>query len=182
MFKDKRAVVPKGIVAAIFISLVTFSALETTVVAEDCIPFNPNNATVANIQGRWKIVDGSHWLFDFGSNKAQADQSLQIIKHYGMNQSCFVGSFDSSFTYLLVSGRPPTGSMPGEDCISFNPVTANVAQIQGDWKIVDDSNRMFSFGKDEAEARQALAIIKKYGFTRLCFVGRPDPSFEYLRK
>lgn len=150
--------------------------------SEDCVSFNPNNTTVSNIQGKWKIVDGSHGLFDFEAKKPEADRALQIMKHYGMNQSCFVGSPDSSFTYLLVSGRAPTGSMPGEDCISFNPATANVGQIQGDWKIVDGSNRMFSFGKDEAEAKQALSIIKKYGFTRLCFVGRPDPSFQYLRK
>ena len=154
----------------------------TPAVQEDCVSFNPNNATVSNIQGRWKIVDGSHWLFDFGSNKAQADQSLQIIKHYGMNQSCFVGRPQPSFTYMLVSGRAPTGSMPGEDCISFNPATATVAQIQNDWKIVDGSHWMFSFGSKEAEARQALAIIKQHGFTFSCFVGRPNPIFRYLRK
>jgi hypothetical protein len=41
---------------------------------------------------------------------------------------------------------------------------------------------MFDFNANEGEARQTLAIIKKYGFTRSCFVGRPDPSFTYLRR
>jgi hypothetical protein len=121
-------------------------------------------------------------LFDFGSNKAQADQSLKIIKYYGMNQSCFVDRPNPPFSYMSVSGSAPVGSMAGEDCVPFNPATATVAYIQGDWKIVDGNQWMFSFGSKEADAEQALAIIKKYGFTNSCFVGRPNPSFIYLRK
>jgi hypothetical protein len=47
---------------------------------------------------------------------------------------------------------------------------------------VDGSHWMFDFGNNESEARQLLAIIKKYGFKSSCFVGRPDPIFKYLRK
>jgi hypothetical protein len=149
---------------------------------EDCVSFNPATTTVANINGSWKIVDGSHWMFDFGSKKAEADRSLAIIKHYKMNQSCFVGRPNPSFKYLLVSGAAPSGAMTGEDCVSFNPATATVANINGSWKIVDGSHWMFDFGSNRAEAEQSLQIIKKHGFTHSCFVGRPGPSFEYLRK
>jgi len=69
-----------------------------------------------------------------------------------------------------------------EDCLSFNPGTAAVQQISGDWKIVDGSHWMFSFGAKKDEADKTLAIIRKYGLNRSCFVGRPDPSFKYLRK
>lgn len=69
-----------------------------------------------------------------------------------------------------------------EDCISFNPHTTQVKHVNGHWKIVDGSHWMFDFGNNESEARQSLATIKKYGFRYSCFVGRPDPNFEYLRK
>lgn len=151
-------------------------------VKEDCVSFNPATTAVSLIQGDWKIVDGSHWMFSFGNNKTEANQALSVIKYYKMDQSCFVGRPDPSFTYMLVSGNSPAGAMSGEDCVSFNPATADVALIQGDWKIVDGSHWMFSFGNKESEARNALAIIKKYGFTQSCFVGRPGPSFTYLRK
>ncbi|MEJ2422548.1 MAG: hypothetical protein P8018_12755 [Acidobacteriota bacterium] len=149
---------------------------------EDCVSFNPATTTVKQINGHWKIVDGSHWMFDFGSNQAEARKALSIIKHYRMNRSCFVGRPNPSFKYMLVNGHAPTGAMSGEDCVSFNPATIQVKKINGSWKIVDGSHWMFDFGSNEAEARQACAIIKKYGFTRSCFVGRPGPSFEYLRK
>jgi hypothetical protein len=151
-------------------------------VQEDCIGFNPNTSEVRRIGGRWTIVDGSHSMFGFGNKEGEARQSLRIIKHYGMNQSCFVGRPDPSFQYMLVSGNAPSGSLSGEDCIGFNPNTIEVRRIGGSWKIVDGSSWMFDFGNKEGEARQAFAIIKKYGFNRSCFVGRPNASFQYLRR
>lgn len=149
---------------------------------EDCISFNPNTTTVKNINGSWKIVDGNQWMFDFGNKKNEAYRALKIIKHYKMNRSCFVGRPDPSFLYMLTPGGAPKGGIPGEDCVSFNPNTIEVKKINGRWTIVDGNHLMFSFGNKKAEAEKAFAVIKKYGFTRTCFVGRPDPNFQYLRK
>jgi len=151
-------------------------------VQEDCLSFNPATTTVRNINGRWTIVDGNHLMFSFGDRKLEALKALKVIKYYRMNQSCFVGRPDPRFRYLLVNGKAPQGSMPGEDCVSFNPNTIEVRNIDGRWKIVDGNHWRFDFDNKEEEARKAFAIIRKYGFTRSCFVGRPDPSFNYLRK
>lgn len=151
-------------------------------IREDCVSFNPATTEVKTIGGSWKIVDGTHWMFDFGGKKDEAEKALKIIKHYRMNQSCFVGRPDPSFSYLLVSGSAPVGAFSGEDCVSFNPASTEVKNIGGRWKIVDGTHWMFDFGGKESEARQSLSIIKKYGFTNSCFVGRPAPSFKYLRK
>jgi len=152
---------------------------------EDCISFNPGNAKVSNIQGSWKIVDGSHWLFDFGSKKDEADCALGAIRAYGMNQSCFVGRPNPSFTYLLVSGRAPAGRWPGEltdvKCTKFNPANIQVKNINGRWKIVEGSHWIFDFGNKGSEARTAFDVIKKYGFNQVCYVGLPQPSFQYLK-
>jgi len=151
-------------------------------VKEDCISFNPNNARVVRVQGRWKIAEEDHWLFDFRNKKNEADQSLRIIKRYRMNQSCFVGRPDPSLQYMLISGRAPVGKLSGEDCVSFNPGTTEVKNVNGRWKIVDGSHWIFDFEGDEEEARQMFGIIKKHGFNKSCFVGRPDPDFQYLRR
>ncbi len=151
-------------------------------VQEDCLSFNPVTATVKNVGGRWTIVDGNHLMFSFGDKQAEALEALKVIRHYRMDRTCFIGRPDPSFKYLLVDGKAPVGSMPGEDSVGFNPNTIEVRNIDGRWKIVDGSHWLFDFGDKEAEARTAFAIIKKYGFTRACFVGRPDPSFTYLRR
>lgn len=149
---------------------------------EDCVNFSPRNAQVTRIDGRWKIVDGSHWVFDFGGNEAEARQALRVIRHYRADQSCFVGRPDPSLSYLLAGGAAPAGPMPGEDCVGFNPGNIEVRQIGGRWKIVEGSHWIFDFQNKEAEARQALSIISHHGFRNSCFVGRPNPSFSYLRR
>lgn len=62
--------------------------------------FNPATATVQEIGGRWKVVDGSHWLYDFGTSRAEAEETLRIIQLDGFTHSCFVGRPDASFSYL----------------------------------------------------------------------------------
>lgn len=152
-------------------------------IKEDCIAFNPNNTTVKQVNGSWKIVEGgNHWMFDFGSNKDEAVKAFRTIKQHGMNKSCFVGRPQPSFQYLLTNNSAPSGSIAGEDCVAFNPATATVSKINNRWKIVDGSHWMFDFNNNQSEAEQSLAIIKKYNFSRSCFVGRPDPSFTYLRR
>ncbi|MEM7578389.1 MAG: hypothetical protein AAF316_00810 [Cyanobacteria bacterium P01_A01_bin.80] len=150
---------------------------------EDCISFNPKNIFVRRINGRWKIVEGnSHWMFDFGNKRNEAIRSFRTIKAYGMNKSCFVGRPNPSFQYLLTNNKAPSGAIRGEDCVSFNPARARVRNINGRWTIVDRNHSMFNFGSKKAEAFKSLKIIKKYKFTRSCFVGRPNPSFTYLKR
>ncbi len=149
---------------------------------EDCIPFNPARIAVKQIKGRWKIVEGSHWMFDFGNKSAEAKKAYSIIKHYKMNRSCFVGRPHASFTYMLVNNRAPSGAMRGEDCIKFDLKKVKVVSNKGRWKITDGRSWMYDFGSKKAEALQALNYIKKYGMTYSCYVGRPGPSFSYLRR
>lgn len=154
-------------------------------VKEDCVSIDYRTAKVAYINNRYKIVDGpqgNHYAFDFGRNKAEAYRALKVIKHYKITQSCFVGRPKPSFEYLLNKAGAPTGPMASEDCISFNPSKIAVKKINGRWKIVEGNHWIKDFGTNEKEARQTFAIIKKHKFTKSCFVGRPNPSFEYMRK
>ncbi len=150
-------------------------------IKEDCMNFNPKNLSVKPSNGKYLLVDGAHSLMAF-PNKSEAYQAMKIIQHYGINQSCFVGRPDPSFTYMLVNGKAPSGNVSGDDCTSFNPKTIELKKINGRWKIVDGSQWVFDFEGNYAEAKQPFLIIKKYGFTKSCFVGRPKPSLRYLTK
>jgi hypothetical protein len=155
------------------------NAVNLTPLQEDCIAFDPTATAAENVNGRWKVVEnGNHWMFDFGGDRASAVQSLNTIKHYSMNQSCFVGRPQPSFQYMLVNQGSPVGPMPGEDCLAFNPVNTTVSYIDNRWKIVDGNHWMFDFADNRTEADQSLAVIQKYGFTKTCYVGRPNPNFS----
>jgi hypothetical protein len=149
---------------------------------KDCLRFDPVALGVRQVKGRWKIVDGDHWLFDFGPNPAAARQSLNVIRHYRMDRACFIGRPNQLFTYMLAKGGSPSGSMAGEDCVAFDPKILTVSNIQGSWKIVSGRRWLFDFGPGQTEARQALAVIRRYGFSQSCYVGRPGADFTYLRR
>lgn len=149
---------------------------------QDCVSFNNDNAEVKNVDGSWKIVDGSSWLLDFNDKESQARKALQIIKHYGMNHLCFVGRPDASMEYLLVNGQPPEGYCSGEDCTPFDLDKIEVKYTGGAWKIVEGDNWLMHFGDEQGEAWQSWRIIKYHKFTHICFVGRPDPHMTYFRR
>ncbi|MCB2146713.1 MAG: hypothetical protein KQI81_09585 [Deltaproteobacteria bacterium] len=148
----------------------------------DCVRFDPASVNIRQVKGNWTLVEGDHWLFDFGPNQAAAHQSLNVIRHYRMDRLCFIGRPDPLFSYLLAKGGSPSGAMAGEDCVAFDPKTVTVSRIQGNWKIVSGRRWLYDFGQSQTDARQALAVIRRYGFSQSCFVGRPDPDFTYLRR
>jgi hypothetical protein len=149
---------------------------------QDCIAFDPRQAQVQRINGRWKIVAGNMWLKDFGAKASEARRSLAIIRNYRLDSQCFVGRPDPSFEYYLTRARSPRGAMPAEDCARFDLANADVNSVSGSWKVTDGSQWMFDFGTKEGEAWESLATMQKYGFNRTCYVGRPGASMTYLRR
>lgn len=67
---------------------------------EDAMGFNPSKLQVKFIQKRWKIVEGNRYLFDFGSNRNNANKALAIIKKHRFDTVCYVGRPNPGMTYL----------------------------------------------------------------------------------
>jgi hypothetical protein len=146
---------------------------------EDCVSFNNRTVQLKRINGRWKIVDGNHWIADFGGNAREAKQAFRIVKFYGFNKQCFVGRPGPSMTYWKRGNGIPGNDMRGQDCVSFNPRTVQVKRINGRWKIVDGNHWIADFGGNRKEAFEAFGIVKRYRLSKQCFVGRPGPSMTY---
>ena len=161
----------------------TVSEIPVPCYREDCLPFDPKRVAAQKINGTWKVVDGNHWMLDFGSKEAEAKKAVKIIKHYKMNQICFVGrpSRDQLMMYFKVNSQAPSGPFPGEDAIAFNPANVAALKVGDRWKVVEGAMWMLDFGASEANARKAAWIIKHYNFTRQCFVGRPNAPMMYFR-
>jgi hypothetical protein len=66
----------------------------------DCSPFNPATTNVKQINGSWKVADGSNELFDFGEKKDEASQTLAIIKKYGFTYSCMIAKGKVEYIYM----------------------------------------------------------------------------------
>ena len=73
---------------------------EKSMAGEDAIRFNPANVRVQRVRGRWKIVEGNHWIMDFNRSESEARQALSYILYYGFRYICFVGRPRPSMTYF----------------------------------------------------------------------------------
>lgn len=167
------------------VSEVTINAMKNeslpTVLKEDCLSHDVDSLYVMKDSTHWTITDGRSLMFAF-DDKYEADRSLDVIKHYKMDESCFVGRPNPNFSYMLVNGESPKNRMIDEDCIGFDLDAIEVKKINNSYKIVDGGNWLFDFEDKKDEADKSFAIIKKYGFTETCYVGRPNADFSYLRK
>jgi hypothetical protein len=68
---------------------------------EDCVFSNPDTTQAAEVNGRWKVIDGDHWLLDFGSRQTEAREAAWVIHHYRLNRQCFVGRPHAPLEYWL---------------------------------------------------------------------------------
>jgi hypothetical protein len=84
--------------------------------------------------------------------------------------------------YFTVNGHAPAGPMPAEDAIGFDPARIHAEQSAGDWIVTDGVSPLLDFGQSRFNALHAVAIIRHYGFTYQCFVGRPHAPMMYFRK
>lgn len=156
-------------------------------IPEDRIPFNRANLSVAQFGGRWKVVEGNHWMIDTGTSKAEADRILAIIKHYKLASMCFVGrptcvDVRPMMYWLTATRVAPSGNLTGEDCLPFDPDQLAVIEVGGRWKIAEGAHWLLDFGPGHGNAVAALHFIRKYRFNEMCFVGRPDPSMMYFKR
>ena len=150
--------------------------------AEDCIAHDVDNLQLSSsgwwIFRKWTIVDGSHLLFSFGRNHAEAQEALDIIRQFRFTETCYIGRPDPSMQYLRTGQTVPGGPHGSVDCIGFNRATVQIQPENGGWLLTDGTSRMQVF-PNQQEAQQALSAINKYSLNRQCYVGRPDPSFTF---
>jgi hypothetical protein len=84
--------------------------------------------------------------------------------------------------YFTVKGSAPSGSISGEDASAFDLDNVHAERSGGNWIVTDELSQMLDFGSSEFNALHAVALIRNYGFTHQCFVGRPNASMMYFRK
>ena len=150
---------------------------------EDCLSFNPRALEVKDRGGRggWTITQGSRLLFSFGDKKEEAHRSLDLIKAYGFNQSCFVGRPGPSMRYFKKGSAVPKyadAAVQPRDCININNRNLSLRDNGSYWSLTDGRSSLLSSDSKE-EMAQAKAIIEKYSLKKQCFVGRPNAPFEF---
>jgi hypothetical protein len=163
------------------LALLLSGPVQSTQLGEDCIRFDPQLFEVTLDNMGYLIHHQGHRLLLF-DRESEAHQTLDILRHYGVNLSCYVGRPNASMTYFLSDGQAPAGARDGEDCIAFDRERLAVIRTDAGWQLYKDDQPWMDFGSSRNQAELALAIIDQHEFDFQCFVGRPDSSFSYWRR
>jgi hypothetical protein len=143
-------------------------------VAENLVTFNSWDAEIRKINGHWELWAGAVKLKELGNREADAREVLRLIRLLNLNQLGTVGKPQPIMEYWLSDGRAPQ-KMARLNTAAFDPDALRVVDSQGQWCLIDDTRSWFTFGAKADEARQALAIIQKYQFTDVHYVGLGNP-------
>ncbi|NWG13683.1 MAG: hypothetical protein HXY20_09125 [Acidobacteria bacterium] len=169
---------------------------------EELSSFSTDRATVVRAgAGGWKVQDKA---VEFGGFRTEGDaaQAQRILRHCRADSTGYLATRNhSSLRYILVGGRAPVGPAPGEYVLEFDPWGLRLKRGSRGWLVSDESPHSRGGGShrdvlwfpdrgnhdrsgvDAQEARTAIKIIRKYGFTRKCGVGGwPDSALIYFRR
>jgi hypothetical protein len=139
---------------------------------ENLRTFDPQEVRLDWNNRRWQLVAGQTVLKDFGFREQEARQALRLIQELHLNQYGTVGTARPVLEYWLSDGHPPARLSSGVRTLPLDPGGLRLEQYQGQWCLCDAQRVLFAFGTDAEEARQALAVLRKYGFNEVGVLGQ----------
>ncbi len=139
--------------------------------AESMTRFNPESVLLSLSSQGWQLTANGRVLKEFGRNDMEARQALKAIRELHLDQHAVVGGQKPVMEYWLAGGNAPKGQTSGMTTIPFDAASLRVEQQQGQWIMRDSSRVLLNFGDREAEARQGLEAVKRFGFTQVATTG-----------
>jgi hypothetical protein len=169
------------------------------------LTFDPDSLRVEHYSGQWVLRDARTVLYNFGNERADAQQALSVCKQYGFNQLGYVGHPTPSLKYLLRDPNPsraPKGPEPpvpasaklqaaeaphprlvlpevGDvgDRVPLDARHLDLRRDGGEWVLYAGRTVLGHFGGSEREGRATLEALEQFRVSELCRVGSSGFSF-----
>src|SRR5262245_6812006 len=124
----------------------------------------------------WLLVHDGSILKDFGRREEAAREAWRLIRDLRLSQRGTIGGPQPVLEYWLAEGQPPRWLPRGLRTMALDSEALQVERTQAHWVLREPTRLLFNFGIHEKEARQALAVIRKYGFNEVGVIGQGVPS------
>jgi hypothetical protein len=175
--------------------------------AKVILPVDLRTARAEAVRGVWCVRDDDTLLFNFGSDRAGADQAVAVIRKYGFNRVGLVGdSKQPVMSYLFVSLEPDRSKVGGGQLLmnaQIDALTRTGIPVPGvgytgemvkidsrkvearkdgtEWVVASGSEVLGHFGPTEWTAREAARTIQDAKFTEFCRLGGTCGLTFFLR-
>src|SRR6266542_960505 len=143
---------------------------------ENLTKFDPLAVELKYDDGRWVLAAGATVLKDFGRDEREARQAWYLIRELQLNQHATIGTPRPVVEYWLHDGHAPDHLPRGIRTLALDPANLRVERSQGFWVVREPVRVLFNFGASEADANQASAVLRRYGFNQVGLVGQAVPS------
>lgn len=146
------------------------------------VAFDAGAVTMKRVGGSWQVWVGPRPLKDLGDDEAGARDVVRVFRDLRPTEWAGIGAPRPVVEYGLTNGRPPATAGFPRVVVPIDLRTARVDAIKGVWCLRDDGNVLFNFGPHKADADQALAVVRRYGFNRVGAVGSnvAAPALTYF--
>lgn len=142
---------------------------------------DPVLLTAKKVNNVWQIWMGPQPVRTVGPDETGARDIVRLLQDQRPTDWVAIGSPRPVVEYGLVNGRACAGTGLPRGAVPIDLRSVRLDALKGVWCIRDDSNILFNFGLNKADAEQALAVIRKYGFNRIGVLGdAAAPAMTYF--
>lgn len=142
--------------------------------------FDAHAVEVRRNGAHWQLWSGKTLLKDFGEYRDRAFEARRLVAELNLTERATIGTPEPVMEYWLSDGQSPPLPAFNRSVINFDPQLLAVKSENGAYYVGDLHRLLFNFGPYQQDAQQALAVIRKFGFNEIGFVGSPNPSMTYM--
>src|SRR5262245_28573160 len=147
--------------------------------AEALLTFDWRQIDLRPAETGWQLRAADVVLKEF-QREADAREAVRLVMDLQLTQRGAIGTPQPVLEYWLSDGPAPTALPRERHVLFFNPDTLRVDAVQGCCFLRDARQILFNFGAHAEDAYQALAMIRRYGFNQIGFVGTGAPAMMYF--
>ena len=125
----------------------------------------------------WQVWAGSVLVREFGKHQAEAEEMIRVMRELRPTEWVSIGQ---GVEYGLTKGEAFIPTFEPKHSTAFDLKSVRAENIRGAWVLRDDSTLLLNFGINRADAEQAAAVVQRYGFNRIGWVGDPTPLTNFL--
>ena len=142
--------------------------------------FDGGSVAVRRMTNSWQIWKGGVAFRDFGNQAEAANDATKFIRELRPTHWATIGTDRPMVEYGLTNGTPHSPAFPPKSFQTIDMNSVRAESVRGVWVLRDDASIVVNFGPHRADAEQAAAVCKRYGFNRVCMIGGPVPIMAVL--